>query len=145
MKRVLVLGAGLVSRPMVRYLLGAPDFEVTVASRTVSKAEALVGDHPRGKALRLLVDDEAKLGRMVGECDLAVSLLPYTYHPVVARLCIAHRKQMVTTSYVSEEMAALDADARAAGLLGPLADAGEPGMAAAAVTKAASSSKTSWR
>ena len=43
MKRVLVLGAGLVSRPLVRYLLNQSDFQVTVASRTVSKADALVG------------------------------------------------------------------------------------------------------
>jgi len=36
MKNVLVLGAGLVSRPLVRYLLDVPKFNVTVASRTVS-------------------------------------------------------------------------------------------------------------
>ncbi len=117
MKRVLVLGAGLVSRPMVRYLLDVPDFEVTVASRTVSKAQALVGDHPRGKALPLLVDDTAKLDALVAGCDLAVSLLPYTYHVAVARLCLKHRKQMVTTSYVSDAMRALDQEATKAGVL----------------------------
>ena len=53
MKKVLVLGAGLVTRPHVRYLLSVPDFEVTVASRTVSKAEALIDGHPQGKALAL--------------------------------------------------------------------------------------------
>ena len=45
MKRVLVLGAGLVTGPMVKYLLDA-GYHVTVASRTASKAQALVGDHP---------------------------------------------------------------------------------------------------
>jgi len=45
MKKVLVLGAGLVARPLVQYLLDQPDFHVKVASRTVSKAEKLVGDH----------------------------------------------------------------------------------------------------
>ncbi|UCG34527.1 MAG: saccharopine dehydrogenase NADP-binding domain-containing protein, partial [Phycisphaerales bacterium] len=48
MKKVLVLGAGLVSRPLVRYLLDQPDFNVTVASRTVSKAEKLIDGHPKG-------------------------------------------------------------------------------------------------
>ena len=48
MKRVLVLGAGLVSRPLVHYLTGLEGFEVTVASRTVSKAEALVAGRDRG-------------------------------------------------------------------------------------------------
>lgn len=117
MKKILVLGAGLVSRPMVRYLLDVPDFEVVVASRTVSKAQELVGTHPRGKAIALLVDDEAALGRLVSECDLAVSLLPYTYHVKVANHCLKYRKPLVTTSYVSDAMRALDAQAKAAGLI----------------------------
>ena len=117
MKRVLVLGAGLVARPMVRYLLDAPDFEVTVASRTVGKAKALIGDHPRGKALALLVDDEQKLDKLVSRCDLAVSLLPYTYHVSVARHCLDHRKHLVTTSYVGDAMRALDQEARRVGVM----------------------------
>ncbi len=117
MKKILVLGAGLVSRPMVRYLLDVPDFEVTVATRTVSKAQELVAAHPRGKAIPLLVDDDPALGRLVGESDVAVSLLPYTYHVKVANHCLKHRKQLVTTSYVSDAMRALDAQAKAAGLI----------------------------
>ena len=42
MKKVLILGAGLVARPLVRYLLDQPNFEVEVASRTVSKAIKLI-------------------------------------------------------------------------------------------------------
>ncbi len=117
MKRILVLGAGLVSRPMVRYLLNVPDFEVVVASRTVSKAQELVGTHERGRALALNVDDDAALGRLVSESDLAVSLLPYTYHVKVANHCLKHRKPLVTTSYVSDAMRALDAQAKTAGVI----------------------------
>ena len=117
MKKVLVLGAGLVSRPHVRYLLNVPDFEVTVASRTVSKAEALVQGHPRGRALALDVDDEAALEALIRETDLAVSMLPYVHHPRVASLCVKHRKHMVTTSYVKDAMRALDGAARDAGVI----------------------------
>jgi saccharopine dehydrogenase-like NADP-dependent oxidoreductase len=35
----------------------------------------------------------------------------------VAKCCLRHGKQMVTTSYVSDEMRRLDADVRAKGLL----------------------------
>ncbi|MCP4250312.1 MAG: saccharopine dehydrogenase [bacterium] len=117
MKKILVLGAGLVTRPLVRYLLDRPDFEVTVASRTVSKAEALVDGHPRGRALPLLASDLPELKRLVADHDLSVSLLPAPLHPVVARMCIRHRRHMVTTSYVGEPMTALDAAAREAGVL----------------------------
>jgi saccharopine dehydrogenase (NADP+, L-glutamate forming) len=116
MHQVLILGAGLVAGPMVRYLLEQPDFRVTVASRTVSKAQALVGDHPRGSASAIDVRDTSALSQMVQQHDLAVSLLPYIYHLEVAKQCLAHHKHLVTTSYVKPEMRALDPAVKAAGL-----------------------------
>ena len=117
MKKVVVFGAGLVAGAHVHYLLDH-GFQVTVASRTVAKAKELVGDHPNGRAVAFDVEKEgdARLGEIVAQHDLAVSLLPYVYHPRVAKACIQARKHMVTTSYVKAEMQALDATARAAGL-----------------------------
>lgn len=117
MKKALVLGAGLVTRPHVEYLLNEPDFSVTVASRTVSKAQALVGGHTNGTAVQLDVSDEAKLRELIAQSDLAVSMLPYVHHPLVARYCIELNKDMVTTSYVSDAMQELDSPAREAGVL----------------------------
>ncbi len=107
----------MVSRPLVRYLLDQPDFAVVMASRTVSKAERIINDHQDGKALSLDVSSDVQLEQLVSETDLAVSLLPYTYHVKVAELCIKHKKQMVTTSYVSNAMKALDDKAKDAGIL----------------------------
>jgi len=114
--KVVIFGAGLVSRPMVRYLL-EHGFQVTVASRTVSKAEALIQDHPLGRAAPVDADDDQAIRGFVGQADLAVSLLPAQRHPVVARACLDQGKHMVTTSYVSPAMRALDAEARAKDLL----------------------------
>ena len=115
MKRVLVLGAGLVAKPLVRYLLDK-GYQVTMASRTASKAEAMIAGHPNGKALALNVENEAVLAQLIKDCDLAVSLVPYTFHPVVAKHCIANRKHMVTTSYVSTAMQEQDGAAKEAGV-----------------------------
>jgi saccharopine dehydrogenase-like NADP-dependent oxidoreductase len=117
MKKVLVLGAGLVTRPHVEYLLDVPDFHVTVASRTVSKAQALIGNRANGTAVQLDVSDKAKLHELVAHNDLAVSMLPYVYHPLVAEQCIELKKDMVTTSYVSDAMQALDSAAKEADIL----------------------------
>ena len=111
MSRVLVLGAGLVSRPLVVYLL-EHGFEVTVASRTVSKAEALVGDHPNGRAISWTVDKTEELKGLVSQSDLVVSLLPYTFHVDVANICLEYGKHMLTTSYVSDAMKSLDEKAK---------------------------------
>ncbi|VVB60251.1 Glutamyl-tRNA reductase [uncultured archaeon] len=117
MKKILVLGAGMVSRPMIQYLLDQPDYHVIMASRTVSKAEQMIGGHPQGEAFSLDVNDDRKVEEFVLKADIVVSLLPYTYHVKVAEMCIKHKKQMVTTSYVSDAMKALDTKARAAGIL----------------------------
>src|SRR3989442_7878281 len=102
MQKVLILGAGLICRPSVRYLLDLGNVEVTQATRTVEKARGMIAGHPNGKAVALDVtqsDAAARLDELVSRSDLAVSLLPYTYHPMVAEACIKHRRNMLNTSY----------------------------------------------
>ncbi|BDD12470.1 saccharopine dehydrogenase (plasmid) [Fulvitalea axinellae] len=115
MNHVLILGAGMVVKPMAEYLL-EKNFFVTIASRTLSKAEALLDNHPNGTAVAWTVDQADKLDEMVASHDLTVSLLPYTHHVTVAEICLKHGKNLVTTSYVSPAMKALDAKAKEAGL-----------------------------
>ncbi|MCK4836124.1 MAG: saccharopine dehydrogenase NADP-binding domain-containing protein [Candidatus Aminicenantes bacterium] len=116
MKKILVLGAGLVSKPGVRYLLdnGLP---VTVASRTVSKAEKLVEGYENGRAQELLVENQELLRQLIQEHDIIVSLLPWIHHKKVAGLCLENNRDMATTSYVSEDMRKLDGPVREKGLL----------------------------
>lgn len=117
MQTVVVFGAGLVVRAHVRYLL-EHGFAVTVASRTVAKAEAILAGHPNGTPLAFDIKKEPhRLGGIVAEHDLAVSLLPWQWHPAVARACLERGTHMVTTSYVKDEMQALDAQARAKGVI----------------------------
>ncbi len=114
---VLILGAGMVSKPLVRYLLDLPDFNVTMASRTVSKAERIINNHPDGNAISLDVTNDKSLEELISKSDITVSLLPYIYHVKVANFCISHKKHLVTTSYVSSEMQALDKKAKDVGII----------------------------
>jgi saccharopine dehydrogenase-like NADP-dependent oxidoreductase len=106
-KRILVLGAGFVSRPLVEYLLAQPEFRLTVASRTVSKAEKIIGNHDRGIAQALDVQNPEQLDAVIAGADLVISLLPWIHHLEVAKRCLDRGKHLVTTSYVKPEMAAL--------------------------------------
>jgi len=116
MKKVLILGAGLVVKPIVTYLL-QQGFEVTVATRTRSKAEAMINGHPNGQAIAWTVDQELELDELIHNHDLTVSLLPYAHHVMVAKKCIRFQKHMVTTSYVKPEMKALDEAAKEVGII----------------------------
>ncbi|MCF7920742.1 MAG: saccharopine dehydrogenase NADP-binding domain-containing protein [Candidatus Cloacimonetes bacterium] len=114
-QKVMIFGAGLVSKPMVDYLAGH-GFEVTIGNRHLAKAAKLAAIHENVTAIEVDAGDEILMEKLVAEHDISVSLLPATMHPVVAGLCIKHKKDMVTASYVSPEMAALDAAAKTAGI-----------------------------
>ena len=106
MHEVLVLGAGRVARPLVRYLLDQGHIQVTVVDQAVGQADAIVAGHPHGTTQSVNIDDRSKLGSLIRSHDLVVSLLPAPLHPTVAELCIGHKKHMVTTSYVGPAMKA---------------------------------------
>lgn len=116
MKKVLILGAGLVARPMVRHLL-EKSYQVTVASNTTDRADEMIQGHPHGTSVYWEATNERDLSQLISQHDLTVSLLPYVFHVMVARHCIQHKKPMVTTSYVKPEMRALDQQAKDAGIL----------------------------
>ncbi len=117
MPKIVVFGAGLVARAHVRYLL-EHGYQVTVASRTVSKAEELVAGAAKGRTVAFDIEQasDERLAELVREHDVAVSLLPYVYHPRIATVCVAERRHLVTTSYVGEAMRNLDGPARQAGV-----------------------------
>ncbi len=116
MKKVLILGAGMVVKPIVTYLLDK-GYLVTVATRTKYKADAMICGHENGSSIAWTVDDITGLKNMVSGNDLTVSLLPWTHHVMVAKECIRQKKHMVTTSYVKPDMQALDREAREAGIV----------------------------
>ncbi len=116
MKKVLILGAGMVSKPIVVYLLDK-GFAVTLGDMDQQKAENLIGGHPHGTAIAFNVQDDQLLNQLVASHDLTVSLLPWMFHPTVAKCCLMHKKNMVTTSYVKPEMQVLDAAAKEAGII----------------------------
>ena len=117
MKKILCLGAGLVARPYVQYLckLG---FHVTVASRTKKKAEHLIEGCKNAEAVAFNIgEDDALLEELTSNADLVCSLLPYTFHVKAAKVAIKHKTHFATTSYISDEMMALDEDAKKAGIM----------------------------
>jgi len=119
MKEVLVLGAGLVVRPIVHYL-AEKGYKVVVASRTLDKAEQLVKGAPNAVAKQCDVETEegkAALEGLITTADAVVSLLPYLLHPYAAKRALAHNKHFLTTSYVSAGMKELEQEAKEKGLV----------------------------
>lgn len=115
-KKILVLGSGLVSPPCIEYLCRFRDNSVTVASANIAEAEKRISGLRNAKAIELDVTKESDLSGLIAAHDIVVSLLPAPLHPRVAKYCVEHGVHMVTTSYVSPEMAELNQEALAKGI-----------------------------
>jgi alpha-aminoadipic semialdehyde synthase len=117
-KEVLVLGAGQVSPALLRHLK-ACGYNITITDVNPAAAEARVAVLGTGKVVPLQIHADTSPEALLGafrKADCVVSILPPPLHPVAARAAIHARVPLVTASYVSPEMAALDAEAKAAGI-----------------------------
>lgn len=115
--KVLVLGSGNMAAPTIEYLSRDKSTYVTVASEVNDEIEALASKYPNTERVYMKVDKhEDQLEKCIKEHNVVISLLPHYLHPRIARLCIKHKKNMVSTSYVAPEMKALQQDACDAGI-----------------------------
>ncbi|KAI9355755.1 Saccharopine dehydrogenase-domain-containing protein [Pilaira anomala] len=116
-KTVLLLGSGMVAAPLVEHLMNRPDVKIVVASNVAEEAKALVTGHLNAESVPLDISNHQELSRLVENSDVVVSLVPAFLHTQVANACIEQRKHMVTASYVSPEMNALEKKAENADIL----------------------------
>ncbi|KAL1918036.1 uncharacterized protein VTP21DRAFT_3302 [Calcarisporiella thermophila] len=115
-KRVLLLGSGFVAKPLVDYLVRA-GINVTIASNAIAEARMIAGGRESVDIVNLDANDRSLMSRLVGGADVVVSFIPAPLHPIVAEVCIEQRKHMVTASYISPAMRALDQRAKDAGIV----------------------------
>lgn len=115
MRKILIIGAGKSSSYLIKYLLDKSESErlhITIGDLNIDNAKKLVGNHKNASVTYLDVFDEVSRIEAIKKTDIVISMLPARFHIEVARDCITYAKHMVTASYVSKEMEALDKDAK---------------------------------
>ena len=120
MQTILVLGAGLSSSSLIRYLLKHSienEWQVRVDDQSIELAKKKVSNHPNGVALSFNALDPEERRPEIEKADIVISMLPARFHVEIAKDCIAYKTSLITPSYISPEMKALDSEARKAGIL----------------------------
>uniref|UniRef100_A0A7N6B1M8 Saccharopine dehydrogenase (NAD(+), L-glutamate-forming) n=1 Tax=Anabas testudineus TaxID=64144 RepID=A0A7N6B1M8_ANATE len=116
-KRVLLLGSGYVSEPVVEYLTRNEKIQITVASVLLKQAEELAAKYSNTIPVTLDVSSqEGRLDSLLQDHDLVISMLPYSFHPLIAKHCIKRKVNMVTASYLSPAMKELQSSVEEAGI-----------------------------
>ena len=120
MRKILVIGAGKSASNLITYLIEKSEKEnlhVTIGDLSLKNAEAHVKNHNNATAIVLDIFNEEDRKNAVKNSDIVISMLPARFHVEVAKDCISYSKHMVTASYISDEMQALDKEAKAKGLV----------------------------
>ena len=113
-----MLGTGYVVKPLVDYFIDKCKYEVLVASRDNDNSGLIIAGRALGsRVLWNATPPYDELAKMVKDVDLVVSMIPPSMHVIVAKACLKYGKNMVTTSYTSPEMKALDEEAKEAGII----------------------------
>ena len=110
MKKVLILGAGLSSSSLIKYLLDNSkehNWKIRVGKRSVEEAKRKINGHENGEAFKFDIFDEPQRIEEIKNADVVISMLPARFHHMVAEKCVEFGKHMITASYVSKEIKAL--------------------------------------
>jgi saccharopine dehydrogenase-like NADP-dependent oxidoreductase len=120
MRKILVIGSGKSSSYLIKYFLDKAESEnlyITIGDINIENTEKLIKNRDNAKAITLDVFDQQSRSSAIKNADIVVSMLPARFHIEVAKDCITYKKNMVTASYVSKEMQALDKTVKAQGLI----------------------------
>ena len=120
MRKILIIGAGRSSSSLIKYLLDKSTQEnlhITIGDVSIESAQEKTNNHKNATAINLDVFNADQRIEAIKNADIVISMLPARFHIEVAKDCVTYNKHMVTASYVSDEMQALDESVKEKGLV----------------------------
>ena len=120
MRTILIIGAGRSSSSLIRYLLSkaaSEQLHIVIGDISLELAQQKTNNHPQATPIVLDVFNTQQRQEAIQKSSIVISMLPAHLHIEVAKDCILFKKNMVTASYISDAMLALDQEAKANGLI----------------------------
>lgn len=121
MSKILIIGAGRSSSSLIDYFLSNAktySWHITIADANKQAVESKISKYKEvASAVEFDVNNTQLREELIKASDFVVSMLPAFMHGDVARDCVRLGKHIATASYVSEDMKALDAEAKQKNLI----------------------------
>jgi len=119
MKKILVIGAGRSSSSLIRYLtelLVSNNWHLRIADRDLDLAKEKINGAANAEAIAFnALKSEERIPNLEW-ADIVVSMLPAAFHLDIAKDCVLLKKNLITPSYITSEMKALEEDCKANGV-----------------------------
>src|SRR5205809_2131246 len=113
MKKILLFGAGKSATVLIDYLLSNAEnesWQLTVVDADINLAQSKIGISPFGKAVSFDINDETDRKRFINDASIVISLLPPILHTIVAKSCVELNKNLLTASYIDDEIRNLQSE-----------------------------------
>lgn len=120
MRNILIIGAGRSSSSLIKYLLNkssAENLHIIIGDISIKNALSKVNNHSNATAIQLNIFNKSERETAIRNSDIVISMLPAHLHIEVAKDCINFNKNMVTASYISKEIKALNEKVKEKGLI----------------------------
>ena len=120
MRTILIIGAGRSASSLIQYLLAKSEKEqlhLIIGDLSLELAQKKTNNHPNATPIALDIFNAQQRQDAIQKATIVISMLPAHLHIEVAKDCVLFQKHMVTASYISDAMQALDAEAKAKGLI----------------------------
>ena len=117
--QILLIGAGRSTGSLISYLIENAeqhDWEIKIVDQNFDFLDESAANHQLVKTEVVNILEDEKRGELVDQSSVVISMLPAHMHMGVAKDCIRFKKNMVTASYISDEMRALEPEALKAGV-----------------------------
>lgn len=120
MKKILLFGAGKSATVLIDYFLqhaAEQHWSLTVVDADLQQARSKVGTSSYAEAISFDINHAGERESRISQADIVISLMPPSLHFLIARDCLRLKKDLLTASYVDEQMRSLKSEIEESGLL----------------------------
>jgi saccharopine dehydrogenase-like NADP-dependent oxidoreductase len=120
MKTILLFGAGKSATVLIDYLLEnaiTENWKTILVDADLKLAQSKIGHSQRATAVSFDINDGDERGKHIRHADLVISMLPPALHFLVAKDCLKHNRNLLTASYVDDEIRKMQSEIRHKNLL----------------------------
>jgi alpha-aminoadipic semialdehyde synthase len=114
-KKILILGSGLISEPLIDYLMKRPENKITIASNNLIEMKNMLEKKKDnnnysnlGTTYIDVVKQKPELINLISKNDIIVGLVPGFLIIYVAKACLEANRNLITTSYISDSIKSLE-------------------------------------
>lgn len=120
MKTILLFGAGKSATVLIDYLLEhsvLEDWKLTVVDADIALAKSKTAHSSRATAVSFDINNAEERANHIRNAGIVISLLPPALHYLIAKDCLKYSKDLLTASYVDDNIRKMQPEIESKGLL----------------------------